>query len=64
MYGNASGDAARQAREIANAAGLKATEDSVRARMDELQISRELAQYLLSLEARITQLEQLEQRSR
>jgi orotate phosphoribosyltransferase-like protein len=63
MYGNASGDAARQAREIANA-GLKATEDSVRVRMDELQISRELAQYLLSLEARITQLEQLEHCSR
>jgi hypothetical protein len=61
MYGNPTGDAARQAQDIANA-GLQATDDSVRALMDKLQIPRELAVYLLSLEARITQLEQ--QRSR
>jgi hypothetical protein len=61
MYGNPTGDAARQARDIANA-GLQATDDSVRALMDKLQVPRELAVYLLSLEARITQLEQ--QRSR
>ena len=61
MYGNPTGDASRQARDIANA-GLQATEDSVRALMDKLQIPRELAVYLLSLEARIMQLEQ--QRSR
>jgi hypothetical protein len=61
MYGKQMGDASRQARDIANA-GLQATDDSVRAHMDKLQIPRELAVYLLSLEARITQLEQ--QRSR
>ena len=61
MYGNQMGDASRQARDIANA-GLQATDDSVRALMDRLQIPRELALYLLSLEARIIQLEQ--QRSR
>ena len=57
MYGKQMGDASRQARDIANA-GLQATDDSVRAHMDKLQIPRELAVYLLSLEARITQLEQ------
>jgi hypothetical protein len=57
MYGNQMGDASRQARDIANA-GLQATDDSVRALMDRLQIPRELAVYLLSLEARIMQLEQ------
>ena len=57
MYGNQMGDASRQARDIANA-GLQATDDSVRALMERLQIPRELAVYLLSLEARITQLEQ------
>jgi hypothetical protein len=61
MYGKQMGDASRQARDIANA-GLQATDDSVRALMDKLQIPRELAVYLLSLEARITHLEQ--QRSR
>jgi hypothetical protein len=61
MYGNQMGDASRQARDIANA-GLQATDDSVRVLMDKLQIPRELAVYLLSLEARIMQLEQ--QRSR
>ena len=61
MYGSQMGDASRQARDIANA-GLQATDDSVRALMDRLQIPRELAVYLLSLEARIIQLEQ--QRSR
>ena len=61
MYGNPTGDAARQARDIAND-GLQATDDSVRALMDMLQIPHEVAVYLLSLEARITQLEQ--QRSR
>jgi hypothetical protein len=61
MYGSQMGDASGQARDIANA-GLQATDDSVRALMDRLQIPRELAVYLLSLEARIIQLEQ--QRSR
>ena len=61
MYGNPIGDASRKAGDIANAR-LQATDDSVRALMDKLQIPRELAVYLLSLEARITQLEQ--QRSR
>ncbi len=57
MYGKQMGEASRQARDIANA-GLQATDDSVRALMDKLQIPRELAVYLLGLEARITQLEQ------
>ena len=57
MYGSQMGDASGQARDIANA-GLQATDDSVRALMDRLQIPRELAVYLLSLEARILQLEQ------
>ena len=57
MYGNQMGDASRQARDIANA-GLQATDDSVRALMDRLQIPRELAVYLLSLEVRVIQLEQ------
>ncbi len=61
MYGKQMGDASRQARDIANA-GLQATDDSVRLLMDKLQIPRELAVYILGLEARITQLEQ--QRSR
>ena len=57
MYGSQTGDASRQARDIANA-GLQATDDSVRALMDRLQIPRELAVYLLSLEVRVIQLEQ------
>ncbi len=50
------GDIARQAREMEKA-GQRGYEAAVQKRMQELGISRELAEYLLRLETRIMELE-------